>query len=369
MTQGQVIIQSEKPEHNDKKTEFIPPSSPLYLHPSESTTQSLSQITFDGDNYQLWADAVRNALDAKNKLSFIEGTVKKPVVVEGEAETLEAVAWRQCNAMVKAWLRNSIHPKLHPSIAFSETVMEIWKELRDRYSAGNAPRVHQLKSDLNECKQKKNQSVVEYYTQLKAIWDELGNYSKIPRCTCGAAATMLKECEEAKVRQFLMGLDNTLYGQIRSNLLIEDEVPPLIRAYALVLREERHHAVTKEKEVSVEAAMSVQVAEGSSHDGNVRFDSVKDGEYIKVIRCTHCKKLWHAEDKYWEKHGRGRGRGNRGGRGRGSRGRGNQANAATVTEEDNFTPDEVTQLRSFLNKGDNSKQNSGPIYEDEYWEG
>ncbi|XP_074315257.1 uncharacterized protein LOC141651442 [Silene latifolia] len=150
MTQGVgTLIKS------DQKYESIPPSSPLYLHPSESPNLSLSQIIFDGDNYQLWADVVRNGLDAKNKLSFIEGTVKKPEVVEGEAETLEAVAWRQCNAIVKAWLRNSIHQKLHPSIAFSGTVVDIWKELRDRYSTGNAPRVHQLKSDITECKQGK----------------------------------------------------------------------------------------------------------------------------------------------------------------------------------------------------------------------
>ncbi|XP_074297926.1 uncharacterized protein LOC141628726 [Silene latifolia] len=244
---------------NTPKQEHIPPSSPLYLHPSESPNLSLSQIIFDGDNYQLWADAVRNGLDAKNKLSFIEGTVKRPDVAEGAVETMEAVAWRQCNAMIKAWLRNSINPKLHPSIAFSETVAEIWKELRDRYSTGNAPRVHQLKSDLNECKQGKNQSVVEYYTQLKAIWDELGNYTKIPKCTCGAAAAIIKDREEEKVHQFLMGLDTTLYGHVRSNLLMEDEIASLSRVYALVLREERHRMVTKVKEETMEAAMAAQV--------------------------------------------------------------------------------------------------------------
>ncbi|XP_074301156.1 uncharacterized protein LOC141632510 [Silene latifolia] len=261
MTQGSGI-----PIKSDQKTEFIPPSSPLYLHPSESPNLSLSQIIFDGDDYQLWADAVRNGLDAKNKLSFIEGTVKKPVIQEGEAETLEVVAWRQCNAMVKAWLRNAIHPKLHPSIAFSESVVEIWKELRDRYSSGNAPRVHQLKSDLNECKQKKNQSVVEYYTQLKALWDELSTYSKVPQCTCGAANAMLKEREEEKVHQFLMGLDGVLYGHIHSNLLMEDEVPALTRAYALVLREERHRAVTKIKEETVEAAMAAKTGDDSTKE-------------------------------------------------------------------------------------------------------
>ncbi|XP_074267264.1 uncharacterized protein LOC141590587 [Silene latifolia] len=344
------------PIKSDKKYESIPPSSPLYLHPSESPNLSLSQIIFDGNNYALWADAIRNGLDAKNKLNFIEGTVKKPVILEGEEETLEAVAWRQCNAMVKAWLRNAIDPKLHPSIAFSGTVVEIWKELRDRYATGNAPRVHQLKNDLNECKQKKNQSVVEYYTQLKSIWDELANYSAVPQCTCGASAAIIKEKEEEKVHQFLMGLDNNLYGHVRSNLLMEDEVASLSRVYAIVLREERHRAITKEKEELAEAAMAVRLT-GSVNNSD--GESAKDGENTKVIRCTYCNKLWHTEDNCWEKlriKGRGRGRGRHGSRGRGGRGRGGfnqQAHAAAVKEGESqsqaFTADEMIQLRSLLN--------------------
>ncbi|KAL9244272.1 hypothetical protein vseg_018068 [Gypsophila vaccaria] len=262
--------------------EHIPPSSPLYLHLSESPNLSLSQIIFDGDNYQIWADAVRNALDAKNKLIFIEGTIKRPVVVEGAEETLEDVAWQQCNAMIKAWLRNFIHLKLHPSIAFSETVAEIWKKLYDRYSTGNAPRVHQHKADLKDRKQGKNQSVVKYYTQLKAIWDELGNYTKIPKCTCGTSVAIVKDQEEEKVHQLLMGLDTTLYGHVRSNWLMEDEIASLSRVYSLVLREERHRMVTKIKEETLEAAMATQVTSSNTRASG----SSKDGDAASIIRCT-----------------------------------------------------------------------------------
>ncbi|XP_074277097.1 uncharacterized protein LOC141600750 [Silene latifolia] len=108
---------------------------------------------------------------------------------------------------------------------------------------GNAPRVHQLKSKLSACKQKK-ESVVEYYTRLKTIWDELTNYSKVQQCTCGAAVALAKEREEEKVHQFLMGLDDKLYGHIRTNILMEDHpIFSLTRAYALVLREETHASI------------------------------------------------------------------------------------------------------------------------------
>ncbi|KAH9608882.1 hypothetical protein KSS87_011783 [Heliosperma pusillum] len=126
---------------------------------------NLTQIVFNDDNYELWA-AVKNGLDAKNKLSFVEGKVTKPTTADDE--DIEAVVWRSCNAMLKAWLRNVIDPKLHPSIAFESTVAEVWAKLKDRYSVGNAPRVHQLKGELQDFKQGRL-TVVEYYTKLKTI--------------------------------------------------------------------------------------------------------------------------------------------------------------------------------------------------------
>ncbi|XP_074267001.1 uncharacterized protein LOC141590300 [Silene latifolia] len=293
-----------KNEHNTIAT-----TSPLYLHPSENTNLHLTSIKFNGNNYELWADAVRNGLDVKNKLAFVEGTVKKPILKEGAEETMEAVAWRQCNAMVNAWLRNVIEEDLQPSITFSGTVPEIWKELRERFASGNAPRVHQLKGDLSDCKQAKNQSVVNYYTRLKAIWDELASYSKHHACTCGAAAAMNKEREEVKVHQFLMGLDSSLYGNLRTHLLMEDEVTSLSRAYALVLREERHRAVTKEKEELVESAMASKVMDTGAHS---RPDAAngEQNEQSTIFYCGYCKKPWHTEEHCWDKPGNGRGRGN-----------------------------------------------------------
>ncbi|XP_074298685.1 uncharacterized protein LOC141629609 [Silene latifolia] len=284
---GTVVIGGSKGNNGSgKKIDAILPSSPLYLHPTDGPALSLTQIKFDGDNYELWAYAIQNGLEAKNKLAFVEGTVAKPETVPREEETLEAIAWHQCNAMVKAWLRNAIEIRLYSSITFSGTVPEIWKELKERFAVGNAPRVHQLKAELHGCKQGKEQTVIDYYTRLKSIWDELNNYSKIPTCTYGAATFFNKEREEEKVHQFLMGLDTEKYGHLRSNLLMEDDVTSLSRAYALVLREERHKAVTKGKEDVIEAAMAVQANTSESNN---------EKEEFKPPRCTYCKKAWHTE--------------------------------------------------------------------------
>ncbi|XP_074287537.1 uncharacterized protein LOC141612620 isoform X2 [Silene latifolia] len=352
-----------KPE--GQKIEQISPCSPLYLHPSESTNHSLVPSKFNGKNYDLWSDAVKTALDAKNKLSFIEGNVKKPVLTKGQEETLEAVAWRQCNAMLKSWLRCSIEEDLHASINFSGTVVEIWKELRDSYSTGNSPRVHQLTTELAECRQKKGQSVIDYYTKLKTIWDELANYSKVHQCTCGAAESIRKEREDERVHQFLMGLDNNLYGNIRSNLLMDDEITNLARAYSLVLREESLKAATKEKDDVLEAtAMAARIPDGATKGRN--YGEKKDDK--DIFYCTYCQKPWHTEDYCWNKpenQGRGRGRGRRG-RGRGGRGHSERANAAGVSEGDatkqGLTAEELVQFRALI-------ASKGSLFEDEDWTG
>ncbi|KMT17196.1 hypothetical protein BVRB_2g038990 [Beta vulgaris subsp. vulgaris] len=331
----------------------IPMSSPLYLHPSDTPNMSRTTTKFNGENYDLWAATVKNGLDAKNKLGFIEGKVEKPQGDEGE-DNIALVALRQCNAMIRGWLRSSIDDKLHPSITFSGNVKEIWDELRERYAAGNTPRVHQLKGELNDCKQGR-ESVVDYYTCLKIIWDELANYSRVPPCTCGAATELTKEREEEKVHQFLMGLDSKLY--------------------------ERHVNMMKEKDERNEMAMSVTIhgfGRGKAVNGS---QGGVDEEEIR--QCTHCCKLYHTEDTCYGKHGyeavraRGRGRGRRGmtgGRGNASRGGRNggrgqhttyQASAVgatggvkeTGTQASNpFSSEEIERLRLILaaspNKGD-----------------
>ncbi|XP_074300338.1 uncharacterized protein LOC141631584 [Silene latifolia] len=349
----------------------IPVTSPLYLHPSNGPNLIVTQIVFDGSNYDLWADAVKNGLDAKNKLAFIEGKVKKPEVNGDEEESVEAVAWRHCNATLRAGLRNVIDPKLHASISFNQPIKDVWEELRGRYLAGNAPRVHQLKGDLSECKQGKD-TIVEYYTRLKTIWDELANYSKIKGCTCGAAASIAKEHEEERVHQLLMGLDSRLYGNIKSNLLMEDPIAPLNRVYALVLREERHVTMTKVKEEQIEAAMAAKSYGGKNKSSYNKKENDESNSSLPPF-CTHCEKYYHTEANCYDKHGydvvkeRERGRGGRGrsngrsrGRGRG-RGQGHyQANAVGNSSssgakgEDSsksnfpFTSEEVERIRILL---------------------
>jgi len=61
----------------DKKIFVIESYSPYFLHPSKSPGMMITVIVFDGKNYELWQHVIRTTLKAKNKLEFIEGTLKR----------------------------------------------------------------------------------------------------------------------------------------------------------------------------------------------------------------------------------------------------------------------------------------------------
>jgi len=72
------------------------------------------------------------------------------------------------------------------------------------------PRIHQLEAKTASCKQER-QDLVELFSKLMGLWNELDNYIKILTCLCGAAEKMLKMIKDDKVHQFLTGLDDESY--------------------------------------------------------------------------------------------------------------------------------------------------------------
>ena len=118
---------------------------------------------------------------------------------------------------------NTIEPLLRSIISYIEEVQNLWEDIRECFSVANGPRVQQLKAELAECKQR-GLSIVAYYGKLKKLWEDLANYEQMPTCKCGLCKCKLesaweKKREEEKVHEFLMGLDEILYGTVRSNIL------------------------------------------------------------------------------------------------------------------------------------------------------
>lgn len=49
------------------------PASKYYIHPSDANSSQLVSVKFNGDGFNNWKRAMKLALSAKNKLSFVDG--------------------------------------------------------------------------------------------------------------------------------------------------------------------------------------------------------------------------------------------------------------------------------------------------------
>ncbi|KAH7565024.1 hypothetical protein JRO89_XS09G0112900 [Xanthoceras sorbifolium] len=211
--------------------------------------------------------------------------------------------WVQVNSMLGAWLHNTLDASIRSTVPITDDVGDMWEDIRQHFSVGNGPRIHELTSQLTRLEQG-GDSVVDYYGKIRMIWDELACYSA-PVCTCsckcGAKGALVKEREDQKA-----------------------------------LTEERHHSIVRHGDKKAEA---VGFAVQSSARGRGATPT-KEGDKSRFTgTCSYCKKVGHDKDNCFQLLGfpdwwysenraaaRGGGKYTRGGRGNG-RGRGNVANA------------------------------------------
>ncbi|KAH0753962.1 hypothetical protein KY290_024232 [Solanum tuberosum] len=217
------------------KTPMNDPTSPYFLLSADHTGICITLVVLKGDNYDEWDKAMRNTFRAKKKLGFIDRLITQP-----KEEEFELDDWYAVNSMLIAWVFNTIDPSLRSMISYMVTVKELWEDLREQFSVGNDMRIHKLKSELASRKQG-GQIVAAYYGKLKSKWEELVGYTKNPicicvGCICGAAKELAQERENVKVNQFLMGLDDEVFGTTRSNILSTEPLPTLNRVYAMIIQ-------------------------------------------------------------------------------------------------------------------------------------
>ncbi|XP_061367913.1 uncharacterized protein LOC133310934 [Gastrolobium bilobum] len=207
-TEGESLSKSHlAPGGNSNSLKTSDPASPFYLGGSSNPGVILTTVMLRGEaNYENWAKLMKNALKAKNKTSFIDGSIKKP---DKEIQD-EWCAWEMCNSMINGWIRNTIDAKLQPFIKCFDDVKDLWEDLKERYVVQNFPKQYQLRAALTNTRQQ-GSTIGEYYSKLRAIWDELEGGKISKSCVCGDNCALAKEIEEGReyerVYQFLMGLD------------------------------------------------------------------------------------------------------------------------------------------------------------------
>ncbi|KAL0369048.1 UNVERIFIED_CONTAM: hypothetical protein Scaly_1123700 [Sesamum calycinum] len=130
-------------------------SEVFQLLSSDHPGMILVSSPLDGKNFLAWSRAVKRALGAKMKLGFITGT--------------------------------------------SKSARTLWIALNERYGECNGPQLYQLERDIASITQG-DLTIVDYFTKIQMLWDELVQLRPMPECTCGCACT----CDLAKATATLV---------------------------------------------------------------------------------------------------------------------------------------------------------------------
>lgn len=197
-----------------------------------------------------------------------------------------ALVWDCCNTIVMSWVTNFIENDISKSILWMDATHEIWTDLCGRYNQGDLFRVSDLQEELFTLKQG-DQTITQYYTNLKKLWQELDNVwpfptcSCNPKCSCGLLPTFKFYCESDHVIHFLKGL-NKQYAYVRSQIMTMNSLPLISKTFSLLIQQERQTLVPSNDDTTIVANFSKPNYQKRPHDLNNKASNY--GRDIKV--CT-----------------------------------------------------------------------------------
>ncbi|CAJ2658604.1 unnamed protein product [Trifolium pratense] len=180
---------------------------------------------------------------------------------------------------------------------------DVWKDLKERCLQGDRVRVATLYQEISNFKQG-NSRVSDYFTEMRAMWEELDQFRPIPQCTC----------------------------PYMSHVLLMEPLPNINKVLSMVLQDERQQnygvnvsidSKHEETEVLANAVENLGArrgfgrgrGNGGNQFGNNQYGRGRGNPYKEKV-CTYCGKNGHIVDICYKKHGYppnwGYGRGNQG---------------------------------------------------------
>ncbi|KAK9733973.1 hypothetical protein RND81_04G104900 [Saponaria officinalis] len=286
---------------------------PIHLAPGDHSIVQLIPSVFSGKSFLHWSRNMKIALISKNKLGFINGKCAKPADSDPKYQD-----WIRTNYTVMRWIMHSLSESVARSVSYVESSQQLWEELEERFNQTNAPLLYQLRKDMMQINQG-DDSVAEYYSCLKSVWEDLKSLDGLPDCSCGilskCSCNLLKKVVDRENKHmlidFLMGLDKK-YDDIRGQILAMDPLPSVNQAFSKIHQAELQKSISNTINsgdldgvaMAVQYSTDVHQFSGKSsaqysqrHPANVwRRDSKKPRHDRSTYFCDFCKKSGHTKE-------------------------------------------------------------------------
>ncbi|KAF7824143.1 uncharacterized protein G2W53_022287 [Senna tora] len=252
-----------------------------HLHGSDHPGMALVNTILDGRNYWPWSIGVRTALEATDKIGFIDGSIPPP------KDANEYKKWKKVDSMIKSWLTHSISKELSELFVFCLSPKALWDVLEERYGVNNAPQMYHLQRNASSITQG-GDSVTSYFNKLNRCWDEMGRLNPLPTCTCGKCSCDVNKRvadldDLIKLMQFLMGLTPS-FDVIRTHILNLSPTPTVNKAYAMVIADESQRQINLSYSSTSEGSSAMMAR--SSQAKNDAINAKKAAKKDKY--CEHC---------------------------------------------------------------------------------
>ena len=195
-----------------------------------------------------------------------------------------------------------MQPDVSRNYMFLSTAREIWEVAKQTYSkVQDVSVIYEVKTKISSTKQG-GMTVTEYYNSMNGLWLELDQYQKIKMVCSADAATLNKIMERDRIVEFLAGL-NSVFDQVRVQILGREKLPSLNEVFAMVRSEENRQAVMLQGVFTDGSALVSNKGEGSRQRGGKSGTQGRPNNR-EGLWCTYCKKPRHTRDNCFKLHGK-----------------------------------------------------------------
>nr|KYP39770.1 hypothetical protein KK1_038908 [Cajanus cajan] len=176
---------------------------------------------------------------------------------------------------------NSVSDSIAQSIIFLENSIDVWQELKERFSQGDLIRISDIQQEIYGLRQG-SLSVTNFFTELKVLWEELESYMPTPVCGCPVKCTCTSGIRIARYYhdlnrtiRFLTSLNDD-FSVVKSQIMLMDPLLNLNRVFSMVPEKVVQYTIISLR----------------------HLDTLLDSNLLATFSCIHLLKYYYILNKY-----------------------------------------------------------------------